>query len=289
MIYQVFTGRWQDHLADIPEHVDHLITDPPYSAHTHSKSRAGARKTPLHGGNGHVARCAISREVEFGFDPITQDGREAVGDLCSGRVCRWSLVFCDVESTALWIGALTSAGRTDYCRTCAWVKLGATPQFTGDRPGVGFEAIVACHRVGRKRWNGGGKAGVYHELTCIERGGQRHANNRRCHPTQKPLSLMLALVADFTSPGDLVLDLYAGSGTTGVACARLGRQFIGFEQKPEWAEMARERIAAELASSTPEAAKAGQMPMFSPPATSRLVESGAGDNAGVDERRPPQA
>ncbi len=41
---------------------------------------------------------------------------------------------------------------------------------------------------------------------------------------------MCALISDFTDPGDLVIDPFAGSGTTGVACIRLGRRFIGWER-----------------------------------------------------------
>ncbi len=55
MTWQILTGRWQDVLpADL--RVDHVITDPPYSEHVHSKSRAGARKVPLKDGNGRVTR-----------------------------------------------------------------------------------------------------------------------------------------------------------------------------------------------------------------------------------------
>ena len=260
----VLTGEWQSFACDLPDKcVDHVITDPPYSAYVHSKSRAGARKTPLHDGNGRVSPCTLSREVEFGFEPITTDDMEAVGDMADRLVRRWTMAFCDVESTHLWTGALTSAG-LDYCRTMAWIKIGATPQFTGDRPGVGFETIVLAHSEGRKRWNGGGKAGVYSALTVIERGGVpgKHANNRREHPTQKPDDLMCDLIRDFTDPDDIILDPFCGSGTTGVAAIRLGRRFIGIEKKPKWADVARERLAAEAENSSPAARKAGQLPMF---------------------------
>lgn len=53
------------------------------------------------------------------------------------------------------------------------------------------------------------------------------------HPTQKPVELMHYLIATYTNPGDTVLDNCMGSGTTGVACAQLGRKFIGIEKDPE--------------------------------------------------------
>jgi len=258
----VVTGDCLELIKAIPDRsVAHVITDPPYSEHTHSKSRAGARKVPLKDGNGVVSRCAIDREVDFGFASITQDQREACSDHFVRVAKRWTLAFCDVESSQLWAGSMTSAG-LDYCRTGAWIKQGATPQFTGDRPAVGFEAIVICHQPGRKRWNGGGSHAVWTHLTVIERGGQAISNNSRVHPTQKPLSLMLELVDLFTDPDDIVLDPFAGSGTTGVACLRLGRRFIGFELKEEHAETGRERLRAEGQGSTLQAARAGQGVLF---------------------------
>jgi site-specific DNA-methyltransferase (adenine-specific) len=64
------------------------------------------------------------------------------------------------------------------------------------------------------------------------------------HPCVKPLALMRWLVRLVTQPGDLVLDPFAGSGTTGMACKAEGRRFIGIELDPEYAEIARRRIAA---------------------------------------------
>lgn len=62
------------------------------------------------------------------------------------------------------------------------------------------------------------------------------------HPTQKPVALMHYLIATYTNPGDVVLDNCMGSGTTGVACAQLGRKFIGIEKDPEHFATARKRI-----------------------------------------------
>jgi site-specific DNA-methyltransferase (adenine-specific) len=62
------------------------------------------------------------------------------------------------------------------------------------------------------------------------------------HPTQKPLALMEFLVRSYTNEGDLVIDPFMGSGTTGVACAKLGRRFIGIEQETEYFHAAVKRI-----------------------------------------------
>lgn len=62
------------------------------------------------------------------------------------------------------------------------------------------------------------------------------------HPTQKPVALMEYLIKTYTDEGETVLDFAMGSGTTGVACKNLNRQFIGIEKDEEYFEIAKRRI-----------------------------------------------
>jgi len=62
------------------------------------------------------------------------------------------------------------------------------------------------------------------------------------HPTQKPIALMEYLIKTYTNEGETVLDFTMGSGTTGVACADLGRKFIGIELEQGYFDIAKERI-----------------------------------------------
>ncbi len=62
------------------------------------------------------------------------------------------------------------------------------------------------------------------------------------HPTQKPLSLMLWTLENYTNPGDTILDPFMGSGTTGVAAVQLQRNFIGIEIDPGYFAIAKKRI-----------------------------------------------
>jgi site-specific DNA-methyltransferase (adenine-specific) len=64
------------------------------------------------------------------------------------------------------------------------------------------------------------------------------------HATVKPVTLMRHLVRLVTVPGQLVLDPFAGSGTTGIACRLEGREFVGIERDPDYADIARRRIDA---------------------------------------------
>jgi site-specific DNA-methyltransferase (adenine-specific) len=69
------------------------------------------------------------------------------------------------------------------------------------------------------------------------------ANNKRLHPTQKPVALFEYLIKTYTSVGDLVLDNCAGSGTTGVACKNLNRNYILIEKEPEYVEIINKRLS----------------------------------------------
>ena len=62
------------------------------------------------------------------------------------------------------------------------------------------------------------------------------------HPTQKPVALIEYLIKTYTNEGDTVLDNCMGSGTTGVACKNLGRDFIGIELDEKYFEIAKQRI-----------------------------------------------
>ncbi|MDB5591164.1 site-specific DNA-methyltransferase [Enterovirga sp.] len=67
---------------------------------------------------------------------------------------------------------------------------------------------------------------------------------RKAHPTQKPEALLSRILLAASNPGDLVLDPFFGTGTTGAVARRLGRHFVGIEREPAYAEAARRRIAA---------------------------------------------
>jgi site-specific DNA-methyltransferase (adenine-specific) len=71
------------------------------------------------------------------------------------------------------------------------------------------------------------------------------SKERTGYPTQKPIRLLERIVAASSRPGDLVLDPFAGSGTTGVAAARLGRRWLLVDRNPEAVQIARRRLADE--------------------------------------------
>jgi modification methylase len=68
----------------------------------------------------------------------------------------------------------------------------------------------------------------------------------KAHPTQKPEALLYRVLLACTNPGDVVLDPFFGTGTTGAVARRLGRQWIGIERESRYVKVARERIASTL-------------------------------------------
>lgn len=75
---------------------------------------------------------------------------------------------------------------------------------------------------------------------------QKWRRQDQLHPTQKPVALFEYLIKTYTNEGDLVLDNCMGSGTTGVACKNLNRNFIGIELDPEYFKIAEKRINENL-------------------------------------------
>lgn len=208
--------------------VDHVITDPPYEddAHTNQR-RLETSQNRADGWNGF-------RAAPLSFAPIADDHRA----FCCAewkRICRgWVMAFCQAEAVGNWRRAMEAAGIT-WKRAAIWIKPNGQPQYTGDRPGMGYESIaIGWAGEGKSTWNGGGKHGIYR---CPKR-----ARNGR-HQTEKPLSLMEAIIRDFTQPGELICDPFAGVGTTLVAAKRLGRRWIGMELDATYCAIARERLA----------------------------------------------
>ncbi len=230
-------GRCEEVLPGL-ERVDHVVTDPPYSEYVHSKSRRGSSEYR----DAEDFPSCISRARDFGFDALTPELMRDCSREFARLASRWVLVFSDVESSHRWRRRLTGFG-LEYVRTGAWHKLGATPQFTGDRPASAFEAITICHPRGRKRWNGGGSHALWSVPIVLNRGGE----DPRLHTAQKPLALMTRLVELFTNPGDAVLDPFAGSGTTLLACKRLGRRAVGVEMDEAYCETIARRLQDEPA------------------------------------------
>jgi site-specific DNA-methyltransferase (adenine-specific) len=202
---------------------DVCITDPPYNAHVQANMCSGSL----------VGTKAVPK-YELPFAPLA--GFDWVPELV--RITRrWVVSFCAVED----FGEFKRAAQEQYVRGCIWLKPNSMGQLSADRPATAFEGIALMHtKSQKKRWGGRGSYGVW---KC---NGTRGIKGR--HPNQKPIDLCLKLVALFSERGETVFDPFCGSGALGEACVRLGRNYVGLDQSPEWVEKARFRIDAAAQS-----------------------------------------
>ncbi len=216
--FAVVCGERDEVLAAMADAaVDVTLTDPPYNKRTHEGAKARGGK--------------LERDTTVRFDAL--DGLGWWGESLRATR-RWCLAFCAPEQLAGYEGVAAER----WIRSGVWVRVGAAPQFTGDRPAAGADTVAIAHREGRKRWNGGGSVAVWsHGFASDEVGAAR------VHETQKPLRLMRELVRLFSDPGEVVADWHAGSGTTGVAALFEGRRVILVERNPEHAATCRRRLA----------------------------------------------
>lgn len=96
---------------------------------------------------------------------------------------------------------------------------------------------------------------------------QANKDDYQFHPTPKPLELMEYVVGKTGNQGDVLLDPFMGSGTTGVACIRLGRRFIGIEKEPKYFDIAKRRIQEALGMEVKRKDGTVQRRMFMPEVT----------------------
>ena len=212
----IYHGDCRDVLP-LLEPVDLVLTDPPYENEAHTRTRR--------------TRAFLEDRKPFEeipFDAMTDELRA----LLCGLKCNWLICFCQVEGVEKYRPYL----KEKYKRSMVWIKPDGSPQFTGDRPGMGYETIIAawCAK-GRSRWNGGGRHGVF---AC----NVRDVLSDRRHPTQKPLKLIQELTELF-SLGGMILDPFMGSGTTLVAAKNLNRKAIGIELEEKYCEIAAKRLS----------------------------------------------
>lgn len=241
---RLYLGDCREILPQL-EPVDHVITDPPYARDVYVRlsmpntkegsSTPGRMSIPLKRPNvGQSAESPRLARLAAGDIGAIDEMLDVVAAEIARLTKRWAVVYSDVETCFRWRAALEASGMR-YVRTGAWVKPDAMPQMSGDRPTVGFEPCTICHAKGPMRWNGGGRQGVWTYGTAKV--------NRPDHPCPKPEPLMIHQIADFTDPGDLILDPFAGSGTTLAAAKRVGRKAIGIEVSEQYAEVAAKRLS----------------------------------------------
>jgi modification methylase len=135
-----------------------------------------------------------------------------------------------------------------------WIKTNPMPNFRGVRFTNAHETLLwACKQAGAKyTFNHHAMKALNDDLQMrsdwlipICSGPERvKVGGKKGHSTQKPEALLYRLLLASSNPGDVVLDPFFGSGTTGAVAKKLGRHWIGIDKDPEYVRMAHERMDA---------------------------------------------
>jgi DNA modification methylase len=225
--WKVITGDCLDVLRTLPDgSVDAVVTDPVFCSGTRREASKGLRKSMTRG----------TDDDEW----ITSDQLTASGFVWLMRACaqQWkrllvpgghALSFIDWRMCPWLAGAMESADLR-HAGLLAWDKT--------------YFGMGSCfrnqHELILHFTKGKGRDPLRRDVGNVlsfkpVRGGD--------HPTEKPVDLLTTLISVVCPEGGTVLDCFAGSGSTGEAAVTTGRNFIGCDSDPHWAEYARRRIA----------------------------------------------
>lgn len=210
---QLYHGNCLDVMPTLPPgSVDMVLTDPPYGM----GFKSGRSKTPRH-------KAIIGdNAIDPGFLPIAFRTLAPNGGL---------VMFCDWKTSCEWASHIKSAG-FHIVSQVIWDR---EHHGMGDLTGAyaPMHDVIWYATKGRRTFTNGRPKSVI-------RAKRPSPSQDHGHPTCKPLELIEQLILNH---GDGVyLDPFMGSGTTGVACKRLGRKFIGIELDQTYFENAKKRI-----------------------------------------------
>lgn len=205
------------------ETADAIITDPPYSSRTHDGSE---------------------ERTEIPYQSIDERDVAEIGAQLVAHCHGWIVVFTDHVLIDAWSRALAAGRRYVFAPVVA-LTIGRSVRILGDGPASWADYLI-CSRpriLPMSTWGAlpGGYVGT--------RGPRQPQSGRQRQAGDKSETLMASVVRDYSRPGDLVLDPFAGSGTTGAACSNLGRRFLGIEIDPLRAAESHARLARHHESS----------------------------------------
>lgn len=216
------------------ESVDMIWTDPPYGHSNHDGD--------------FNARLNEHRGIES--KPIIGDGMDEMRDVVDAmlteaeRILKTDCCCCcccgggGPRPTFAWVADRMDRGGLSFFHSVIWDKI---------NPGLGWryrrqhEMVMVSHKNGGKLLWANEKRAVPNIYSLMP-------PRERDHPNEKPLSLVEHFLLLHSQPGQLVVDPFMGSGTTGVAAARGGRSFVGVEIDPKHFDTACRRISGALSA-----------------------------------------
>jgi len=243
---QLYQGDSVEILAAWPaESFDACITDPPYNIAKNRKGLSWAFSS-------HVT-------IENDWDRFTPSDYETFTANWLEQVCRvtkknGNIFIFGSYHNIYTIGSIAQRMDLRIINSIIWTKPNAQPNITCRMFTESTEQILwLCNNSNAqaKNWtynyhhmkalNGGKQMRNYWEIPLTPQRERIHGK----HPSQKPIRLMERLVLAGTNPGELVIDCFAGSGSTLLACDRLDRKWVGIEKDSEYCGIAHKRIDSE--------------------------------------------
>lgn len=206
-------------MKDIPDKsIDLIVTDPPYLI----KYKTNHRKNKKH---------------DFCSEILNDDNYQMISDYIKEcyRVLKDNTamyIFCNCDRVDFFKQELEKT-RFNIKNMIIWVKNNWTAGDLKAQFGKQYEIIFLVNK-GRKNFNGKRITDIWNF--------NRVAGRQQLHQNQKPLDLIEQCILKHSNENDLIFDGFMGSGTTGVACKNLNRNFIGFELDNNYFNMAKERI-----------------------------------------------
>jgi modification methylase len=244
---QIITGDCVEIMAGLPEKsVDLIFADPPYNLQLRQ-----ALWRP------NLTRVNAVTDAWDQFDSLAEYDAFTRSWLTA---CRRVLK----DSGTLWVigsyhniyrvGAILQELGYWILNDIVWVKSNPMPNFRGVRFANAHETLIWAQKIRGARYTfnyhtmkalNGGKQMRSDWLLPICAGAERiRVNGQKAHSTQKPEALLERVILASSNVGDVVLDPFFGTGTTGVAAKRLGRHWIGIEREEQYVRLAQARIEA---------------------------------------------
>lgn len=227
-------GDWREVLADVKV-CDAVIMDPPFGARTHRGQRHKRKESAYTPDK--TTLVLAHRGIDY-----TSMSPEEVEELISGwadRAAWWIAAFTSHDLGPAYERAAHAAGRYPFA-PLACVQHARNVRLAGDGPSNWTDWLMVNRPKAAEKW--GALPGAY-TGPCHDPGQNALDRSKSIVPGAKPVWLMRTIVRDYSRPGDLIIDPYAGGGTTLLAAAMEGRRAIGAEIDPETFEKAVARLS----------------------------------------------
>lgn len=230
---KVIFGDCFEKIKEIEDNsVDLILIDPPYLISRNSNFKSYSKEA--------------NHEIKVKYGSISIDfGDWDKGDLdWNFLFFEYSRILKDGGSLIVFYDIWKSSEIKEFAlknkfkqpRVCQWQKTNPVPiNSSVNYLSNAIEYFFTFVKGSKPTFNSKYDSGIYRFPIC-------HGKERTEHPTQKPLMLIREILNKHSNPGDLILDNFAGSGTTGVACDETGRNYILIEKEDEYYKIILERL-----------------------------------------------